>query len=89
MVIRVFLSFTLSFFLNFLVLFLCKYFRTFSQYLTSPLTIVFKHVLILLFIMNLKMTVGRSKCHLFLTSTFLVKPICKNLLTLPFIILSL
>ena len=37
-------------------------------------------MLILLFIMNLKMTVGRSKRHSFLTLTFLVKSVCKNLL---------
>ena len=43
-----------------------------------PLTIVYKHMLILLFIMNLKMTVGRSKRRSFLTLTFLVKSVCKN-----------
>ena len=37
-------------------------------------------MLILLFIMNLKMTVGRSKRRSFLTLTFLVKTVCKNLL---------
>ena len=73
-VFRVFYHSRCNFFFNFLVLFLCKYFRTFSQYLISPLTIVYKHMLILLFIMNLKMTVGRSKL------TFLVKSVCKNLL---------
>ena len=52
-----------------------------SQYLISPLTIVYKHMLILLFIMNLKMTVGRSKRRSFLTLTFLVKSVCKNLLS--------
>ena len=34
----------------------------------SLLTIVYKHMLILLFIMNLKMTVGRSKRRLFLNN---------------------
>ena len=37
------------------------------------LTIAYKRMLILLFIMNLKMTVGRSKRRSFLTLTFLVK----------------
>ena len=39
-------------------------------------------MLILLFIMNLKMTVGRSKRRSFLTLTFLVKSVCKNLLNI-------
>ena len=34
----------------------------------SPLTIVYRHMLILLFIMNLKMTVGRSKRRSFLNN---------------------
>ena len=43
--------------------------------LTSPFTIVYKHMLILFPILrfNLKMTVGRSKRCSFLTFTFIVK----------------
>ena len=79
-VFRVFLSFTLYFFLIFLYCSYVNILELFSQYLISPLTIVYKHTLILLFIMNLKMTVGRSKRRSFLTLIFSVKSVCKNLL---------
>ena len=61
----------------FLVLFQCRYLGAFSQYLISPFTIVYKHMLILLLTLNLKMTVGRSKRRSFLMLTFIVKSILK------------
>ena len=42
--------------------------------------IVYRHMLILLLILNLKMTVGRSKHCSFLTLTFIVKSVLKHLL---------
>ena len=62
----------------FLVLFRCSYLGAFSQYLISPFTIVYKHMLILLLILNLKMTVGRSTGRSFLTLTFIVNPFQKR-----------
>ena len=74
-ILRIFIINVVIFFLIFLYCSYVNILKLFSEYLISPLTIVYKHMLILLFIMNLKMTVGRSKRRSFLRLIFLVKSV--------------